>query len=277
MEINPVNTPFNYTGNKFNLLPQLLPHFDYTSKIFIDVFAGGGSVYTNVIDKYEKIIVNDIIKDLVECHKLLIEIWGFKDLVKSYCPAYDNQTAYLQLREWYNNNPSPEKLFALMLSCTNNMLRFNKQFKFNQTFGKRTYNSHTEEKIEKFIEHITPYKNKIEYKSVEFNLVCDDIEKIQQSMFYFDPPYYGTSAGYNNYWSKKHEEELFNYIRFIDKHRGSFVLSGIKGEHKNKPQSTIITRLIELGYNVIELDYKYQKVSRNKTSQLGTEIIIKNY
>lgn len=49
-----INTPFNYTGNKFKLLDQILPHMDYSKKYFIDLFAGGGSVYTNVVDKYEK-------------------------------------------------------------------------------------------------------------------------------------------------------------------------------------------------------------------------------
>jgi site-specific DNA-adenine methylase len=58
-----IETPFNYTGSKFKLLEQLLPEFDTTKSTFVDVFTGGGSVYTNVLDKYEKVIVNDIITD----------------------------------------------------------------------------------------------------------------------------------------------------------------------------------------------------------------------
>ena len=59
-----INTPFCYTGSKFKLLEQIIPVFDYSKNTFVDLFTGGGSVYTNVLDKYEKIIVNDIIKDL---------------------------------------------------------------------------------------------------------------------------------------------------------------------------------------------------------------------
>jgi site-specific DNA-adenine methylase len=55
----------NYTGSKFKLLEQILPEFDYTKNYFVDLFTGGGSVYTNVLDKYEKIIANDIIDDLI--------------------------------------------------------------------------------------------------------------------------------------------------------------------------------------------------------------------
>jgi site-specific DNA-adenine methylase len=44
-----IETPMNYTGSKFKLLEQLLPEFDYTKPYFIDLFTGGGSVYTNMI------------------------------------------------------------------------------------------------------------------------------------------------------------------------------------------------------------------------------------
>ncbi len=61
-----IETPFNYTGSKFKLLEQLLPVFDYSKPYFVDLFTGGGSVYTNIIDRYQKVIANDIISDLVE-------------------------------------------------------------------------------------------------------------------------------------------------------------------------------------------------------------------
>ena len=46
-----IETPFNYTGSKFKLLKQLIPEFDYTKPYFIDLFCGGGSIYTNVLDE----------------------------------------------------------------------------------------------------------------------------------------------------------------------------------------------------------------------------------
>lgn len=68
-----VETPFNFTGSKFKLLEQILPEFDYTKKNFIDVFCGGGSIYSNVVDKYNKVLVNDIISDLIGIHKGILE------------------------------------------------------------------------------------------------------------------------------------------------------------------------------------------------------------
>ena len=123
-----INTPLNYTGSKFKLLEQILPKLDYTKNYFVDLFAGGGSIYTNVVEKYDKILVNDIISDLIGIHKNLtnnnIE---FIETVKLLAPNKENQEEYLELRKSYNLEKTPEKLYALMLSCTNNMMRFNKK------------------------------------------------------------------------------------------------------------------------------------------------------
>src|ERR1039457_7576854 len=129
-----IETPFNYTGSKFKLLDQILPEFDYSKPYFVDLFAGGGSVYTNVIDKYQRLIVNDIIKDLIGIHKGLIESDEIVEKTKLLCLSKDDQQGFLKLRESFNSDKSPEKLWALMLCCTSNMMRFNKSHLFNQTF-----------------------------------------------------------------------------------------------------------------------------------------------
>jgi len=38
-----VQPPFNYTGSKYRLLPQLMPMFDYRRPALVDLFTGGGS------------------------------------------------------------------------------------------------------------------------------------------------------------------------------------------------------------------------------------------
>ena len=155
------------------------------------------------------------------------------------------------------------------------MLRFNKSFKFNQTFGKRTFNSKTQEKVDNFIVHVNPFKNKIKYKSVEFYELLGNNAK--NSMYYIDPPYFNTIAGYNSYWSREHEKKLYIYIRQIHEAGGSFCLSGILGNHKGIPQSDVISQLIFDGFTVVNLNFNYNKVAKNKTSNTGQEIIIKNY
>lgn len=80
-----IETPMNYTGSKFKLLDQLLPKFDYSKPYFIYLFTGGGSVYTNVIDKYEKVVANDIIKDLIDIHKGILDSDDIINKSKSLC------------------------------------------------------------------------------------------------------------------------------------------------------------------------------------------------
>ena len=68
-----INPPFNFTRSKYKLLPQLLPHFDYSKSTLVDLFMGGGSIYSNLIDKYDNIIVNEIIEELSQIHQKLAE------------------------------------------------------------------------------------------------------------------------------------------------------------------------------------------------------------
>jgi len=266
-----IETPFNYTGSKFKLLEQILPEFDYTKPYFVDLFMGGGSVYTNVVDKYEKILANDIIKDLVGIHKELLIGDDVIELTKSLCPDKTDAESFLKLRDDYNSNPSSDKLWALMLSCTSNMMRFNQKFKFNQTFGKRTWNSSTQKKVEVFTEHIRQYKDKIRFTSDTFNDVNISSNKV---MVYADPPYSNTEAGYNAYWKKDDDDKLYKYLLEIDRKGSSFMISGVLNH--NGETCKLLTNLIEDKFNYKILKFDYNKVSRVGKKETD-EVIIMNY
>lgn len=99
-----VNTPFNYTGSKYKILEQIIPLFDFSKDYFIDLFCGGGSVYTNVSRKYQKVLINDIISDLVLTHKNLInDSDNFVRKVKEVMvKSKDDQEYFYELRKSYN-------------------------------------------------------------------------------------------------------------------------------------------------------------------------------
>ncbi len=270
-----INTPFNYTGSKFKLLPQILPHFDYTKPDFIDLFTGGGSVYANVAAKYERVLSNDIIKDLVTTHK---ELLFNKDLfaaeVKSLCVDKENQAGYHILRDSYNAAKTPSKLFALMLCCTNNLMRFNKSFQFNQTFGRRTFNDSTQKKIDEFCAGLEAHKDKIKFESESFENIWSNNPR--ETFWYLDPPYASSEAGYNAYWSNSLEAKLLDYCLKIHEAGGTFALSGISGKHKDKGESPLITELTKR-FNIVNINHDYKKVARNKDEVRGQEVLIKNY
>jgi hypothetical protein len=107
-------------------------------------------------------------------------------------------------------------------------------------------------------------------------------------MIYIDPPYSsiknedGTpsnkkiaEAGYNSYYSKEDDIKLYEYCKNIDKLKSSFVLSGVLKHDDNT--SWLLDKLIQDGFKYKELDFNYNKVSRNKIDKGTIEIIIKNF
>jgi len=278
-----INTPFNYTGSKFKLLEQILLKFDYSKKYFIDIFTGGGSVYTNVLDKYDKILVNDIIGDLIGIHSELLISNDIISKVKNIIPHKEDKESFLKLRNDYNVNKSPDKLWALMLSSTNNMMRFNKSFKYNQTFGKRSWSDSTSKKVNIFVNHIRQYKDKIIYISKEFYKIIPN----KPTFVYIDPPYSYilkdgnmgnkqiSEAGYNAYFSKDHDQKLYDYIHMLNNNGHTFMISGVL-EHKGEI-SWLLTKLIKDGFKYEELIFDYKKVSRKNIEHKTKEIIIMNY
>lgn len=281
--MNYIETPFNYTGSKFKLLSQILPEMDLSKKTFVDVFCGGGSVYTNVVDKYQKVIANDIITDLVGIHKGLVESDDIINSTKSLCPGKSNPEGYAELRNSYNENPTPDKLWALMLSCTNNMIRFNQKFKFNQTYGDRGFSDATQKKVDNFTKHIREYKENLVYLSTQF----DKIEIDSDMMIYCDPPYGRikeedgslgkkqiSEAGYNAFWLKEDDIKLYNFLVNADKVGASFMVSGVL-YHDGKT-CWMLDKLISDGFRYKVIEYDYNKVSR-KGDKETREIIITNY
>jgi len=171
-----------------------------------------------------------------------------------------------------------------MLSSTNNMMRFNLKFKFNQTYGERGWSDNTQKKVDAFTSHIRPYKNNIKFTSKSFDMIDISSDKI---MFYCDPPYGriknddGTigkkqisEAGYNCYWKQEDDIKLYEYLKMIDKIGSSFMVSGVLN-HDGKT-CWMLDKLIQDGYRYKVLEYDYNKVSR-KGDKETTEIIIMNY
>jgi len=269
-----INTPFNYTGSKFKLLSQIIPTFDDTKSTFVDLFTGSFVVSTNVVEIYDNILSNDLLSDLIKIHeKLISNPYEIIEKVKNYSiGCKQNKEKFLELRNSYNLDKTPEKLWALMLSCTNNMMRFNKDLNFNQTWGNREYNESTENKINIFIEHIKNYKHKIKFSSVCFN----DFEKNKDYFYYIDPPYINTEAEYNALWNKTLEYKLYDYILELDEIGASFAISGVLGEHTKNKKSEILYKLIDDGFNYRILNCNYNKVAKIKNKK-SEEVLIFNY
>ena len=252
-----IEPPFNYTGSKFKSLNQIIPLLDTSCHRFVDLFGGGGSVWSNVVDLYPHVVANDIIYHLVEVQKRLVtDPIGTIAKTRALCVAKDDQVGFHVLRDAFNAGPTPEGLWALMLCSTNNMMRFNRSWKYNQTFGKRTFNDRTQAKAEAFAAHLAPFLPNITFKSLDF----EKVGVLPTDQVLIDPPYSNTEAGYNAYWRKDDDVRLFNWItRMVGK--GTKIAVCGSYSHNGVP-CRLLDLLKAAGFAMVEIAASYNKVSR---------------
>ena len=166
-----INGCLNYTGGKFKLLPQILPHFPKDINTFVDLFCGGCSIGLNIdcnkviyndrdnhiIELYQTFKIYNIDKIISAVHKT-IDDYGLKHKSESADRPLQNK-CYLKLREDYNILPrhtfeSNIMLYVLITFSMNNYIRYNSNDEFNVPIGKRDFNQNMKDKILKFITRI---------------------------------------------------------------------------------------------------------------------------
>jgi DNA adenine methylase Dam len=220
-------SPINYTGSKFVLLDRLLPLFPKDVDVFVDLFAGGGSVYMNVSGMYPKVIANDSLDILIQIHQRLMDSEFIRKASIMSIATIDSQENYIALRDSYNRKPTPEKLLALIWSCNSGFMRFNKSGQFNQTWGKRGFNKAK-------AEILNIYQANYQHDHVEF---CSgsylDVQIPDNSFVYIDPPYSNTEAGYNATWTIRDDQTLLTYIENLLHTNVRFGLSGVSNGKPN--------------------------------------------
>lgn len=144
------------------------------------------------------------------------------------------------------------------------MMRFNSSGNFNQTWGKRGYNS-DKHKIYR------QYHSAVDISNVSFlNLSFEDVLIPDDSFVYIDPPYSNTRAGYNNQWNAKSDQRLIVYINDLHKRGIKFAISGVSNGEKNPVYDALIDK-----YNISYHGDLYQGIA--KKTKTNTEYVIYNY
>lgn len=273
-----LKSAFNYTGQKYKILDKIYKFFPRKNEVdvFVDLFCGGGSVFIN--SDYNKIIANDKITPLINFYKEIQTVETYDELknnLGSYILDKEDKDAYMLSRKKFNDSGAvnPYHFFCLLQSCTNNMMRFNKNYMFNQTFGKRTFNTSTDIKLKSYFDRIKTMN--VKFTNMDYKDFLDKLletKKNDNIFVYLDPPYLITEAGYNSYWSKDLEVDMYKYLDILNENGIKFLMSNVS-KHKgvDNPHMDKIEK-----YNIVEIEHDYDKVSRsdNKETQ---EIIVKNF
>lgn len=306
IDLELIQSPLNYTGGKFKLLPQILPLFPANIDIFVDLFCGGANVGVNV--KSNKTILNDTNDNLTllfsmfknlgdDFLPLIDEIIEKYQLSQSSKYGYDyyncdsntglapyNKDKFLKLRDDFNNSKDIgyyhyAMLYTLILYSFNNQIRFNSNGHFNLPVGKRDYNEKMKQKLQKFIDRL---KEK-DYKFSNLDFRDFDISTLNSNSFvYADPPYLITCATYNEQggWNKTDEHDLLDFLNDLHKNNIKFALSNVL-RSKGKENSILIdwTQRNSDRYKVINLNYSYNNSNyqtKNK-NEITEEVLIINY
>lgn len=269
-----VKSPLNYTGDKFRLLPQILPHLPENMENFVDLFCGGGSVFSNV--EANKIYVNDSNRKLID---LLIWFYYAREdvifntietTIKDYELSRTNKEGYLKLRKFYNNiDGNCVYLYVLICHAFNNMFRLNGKEEFNVPFGERTFNENMKTNLSQFLSSIK--RRNLVFSDKDFS----SIPVFNGDVVFADPPYSNGVAAYNKNWNTDDDLRLFRHLSDLGNKGVRFFMTNTFG---NNGKYNVLLRSWSENYHVIPLNNDY-KGSNHHRKDIGKtqEVLITNY
>lgn len=304
--MNMTQSPLNYTGGKFKLLPQILPLFPQNIQNFVDLFCGGGDVGASVQSEF--VLFNDINANVVgilhafqalDKEEILQIInntiirfnlsnvsekgYDFYDCSSSKGVGDYNRKPFNQLKAYFNQIEKRDYqyyilLYVLVIYSFNNQIRFNNRGEFNLPVGKRDFNAKMQAKLNDFVDRLKEINCDFSNKDFRnFNL-----EELGENDFvYADPPYLITCATYNEQggWNEDMENSLYQYLNELNAHHIRFALSNVLVSKGKK--NHILQQWLEDNPHYIchHLNYKYSNSNYQVKDRISVsdEVLITNY
>ena len=300
-----IQSPLNFTGGKYKLLPQILPLFPQGINCFVDLFCGGCNVGINVDSN--SVIYNDIDEHLFYLFntfknldkevtfELIFKIIKDYDLSLVCENGYDyyncdsgsgvgsyNKERFLKLRNDFNHHKQEDyyyylMLYVLIVYAFNNQIRFNAKGEYNLPVGKRDFNKKMQTKLSAFIDRLHRQDCSFSCKSfTEF----DVSDLTERDFVYVDPPYLITCATYNEQdgWNEDHEKELLKFLDGLNSKQIRFALSNVL-RSKGRENTILLEWLSKNNYTIHHLNYGYANSNyqtKDKQSK-SEEVLITNY
>ena len=288
-------SPIFYMGSKKKLIKKgLIELFPKDINNMIELF--GGSAVVSMNTEAKRYYVSDINNNLVDLYKLFkshnqdeiinhiknrIEEYGLskertrrcdfvgkEDLIKQY------KNAYMNFRDYYNNNKNVMDFYTLMFYSFSQQFRFNNKGDFNMPCGTDCFSKTNEEYIKNgcdFFSRDNVFIHQADFREMK-------VERLNKNDFvYLDPPYLNTTATYNenNGWTEKDEESLYKLCEGLNDKGVKFGLSNVF-ENKGIKNRKLISWCKENNWNV----YMFDKVSYTacgKGNSNAKEVFITNY
>lgn len=299
-----LRSPFFYVGDKFKLLPTIIPAFPSDVHTFVEPFVGGGSVFLNVAAK--KYCLNDIDTNMIELHKhlcsqayrceewiaelsALIHEYGLsrsfeenvvpdelkKKFVKTYFARY-NKEGFKRLRSDYNasnrhDKESLDRLYLLLVYGFNRMLRFNAKGDYNLPVGNVDFNENVVEAIKGYLAVVA--RRDMRFTALHFVDFFKSLHLTKHDFVYLDPPYLITESEYNKIWHEDDDEKLLEILDDLNAKGIRFAISNVT-HYRGRVNETFLKwskqyRILPVKSNYISYHDNSEKVIR--------EVLVVNY
>ena len=283
-------------GNKKKLINKsLIDLFTKDINTFYDLFAGSAIVSMNV--EANKYFVNDIDYHLYELYAMFkvfsddVIIRHIEDRIDEYGLARERtkrneykdkekieqyKAAYMKLRTEYNKYQGANVLdfYTLMFYSFSQQFRFNSKGDFNMPCGNDCFS----DKNREYISNGTKFfkRDNVKINNGDFQKLC--VEELNKDDFvYLDPPYFNTTATYNenNGWSEDDENALYSLCERLNENEIKFGISNVF-ENKNTKNQKLIDWCDKNKWNVYTFD-KFTYMACGKGNSNAKEVFITNY
>ena len=292
-------SPIFYMGIKTKLIKRgLIDLFPKDINTFVDLFCGSGVVSMNVQAK--RYLLNDIDENLINllkffkqnnCETLITQI---DDIINFYQLEYgktdkisfDNRSKYynlelatihkqnyLKLRNEYNKTKNPLLLYVLLIYCFCHQIRINTKGEFNMPCGNGIF---TQENRKWIRDSSGWFKNNIIFANVDYKSI--NLKALSaQDFVYLDPPYFNTTATYNESggWTEQDDNDLFNMCDDLTKEGIKWAMSNVF-ENKGVKNQHLIDWVNKNNYNVHHFN-EFTYSACGKGNAKTDEVLIMNY
>lgn len=268
-------SPLNYSGSKDSILLPILKTLPANVDTFVDAMGGAFNVGANV-SAMSNVVYNEANPYVFEIIQWLLNedkekiISDIEEVIDKFKLEKGNKEAYYALRNAYNLNPSPLYLYVLHMYSFQNMIRFNSSHQFNTPIGVAGYSEDIKQRIKRFKTKAATFTlNNLDYTQLKWDSYPVN------TVFYFDPPYYITSASYNDGkrgmkgWGITQEIELLSILSHLNSMNYKFMLSNVL-EHKGKRNELLTQWIEENHFRVIPIGVSGYRYAKN-------EILVVNY
>lgn len=244
------------------------------------MFGGGFNVGINV--KADKIIYNDLSIQVVQMleyfkrNNLEEMLKQIENWINEYQLSKTNQEGFLEFRLFYNNNKNPLALYTLICYAFNYQIRFNKSGDYNMPFGKDR-SSFNDTLKNKFIDFVKALQSKeCQFINSDFISVLKNIELNSNVFIYCDPPYFNSTATYNENggWTGKNELELRELLIKLHDKKISWALSNNLSTNENLEKWANDN---EFKINYLNGTYGNCNYHKKDKSNKDIEVLITNY